>query len=142
MNDLNLAKEILEKEELTLAVVKDGECVLKSKKRGIYPLFIAVRDIKDKMDGASAADKVIGRGAAQLYEYAGVERVSASLISEGTKEVFDGAGIEYEALKIVPMIKNRDKTGMCPVETISYESKSIEEVLERIEKFLKSINLL
>jgi hypothetical protein len=142
MKDLNLAKELLEKEELTLAVVKDGECIFKSKKRGIYPLYIAVRDIRDDMNGASAADKVIGRGAAQLYEYANIKRVFATMISEGTKKVFENANIEYEASKIVPKIMNRDKTGMCPVETISYESETIEEVLEKIEKFLKSINLL
>lgn len=142
MKDLGLAKEILEKEELTLAIVKDGECIYKSKKRGIYPLFMAVRDMKDKMKGASATDKVIGRGAAQLYVYADVTSVHTSMISEGTREVFDEAGVEYEALKTVPMIKNRDKTGMCPVETISYESETIEEVLEKIEEFLKSINML
>jgi hypothetical protein len=142
MNDLNLAKELLEKEELTLAVVKDGECIFRSKKRGIYPLYIAVRDIKDKMDGASAADKVIGRGAAQLYEYANIKRVFATMISEGTREVFEDAGIYFEAEKTVPKIMNRDKTGMCPVETISYGSETIEEVLEKIEEFLKSINLL
>lgn len=32
MNDLNLAREILEKEDLTLAVVKNGECIYRSKK--------------------------------------------------------------------------------------------------------------
>jgi hypothetical protein len=103
---------------------------------------MAVWDMKDKMKGASATDKVIGRGAAQLYVYADVTSVHTSMISEGTREVFDEAGVEYEALKTVPMIKNRDKTGMCPVETISYESETIEEVLEKIEEFLKSINML
>lgn len=142
MNDLKLAKEILEKEELTLAAVRDGKCIYKSKKRGIYPLYIAVRDLKEHMDGASAADKVIGRGAAQLYAYAKVKNVFSNMISEGTREIFEEAGIYYEADKTVPKIMNRDKTGMCPVEAISYGSESIEEVLKKIEEFLKNINLL
>ncbi|SHJ37770.1 protein of unknown function [Dethiosulfatibacter aminovorans DSM 17477] len=142
MNDLSLAREMLEKEGLTLAVVKDGECIFKSKERGIYPLYIAVRDIRREMCGASAADKVIGRGAAQLYEYANVKEVYSMLISEGTREIFEGSGIYFEAEKIVPKIMNREKTGMCPVETISYGSETIEEVLDKIEEFLNSINLL
>jgi hypothetical protein len=142
MKDLNMAREILEKEELTLAIVKDGKCIYKSKKRGIYPLYIAVRDIKNDMKGSSAADKVIGRGAAQLYAYAEIGCVYSSLVSKGTKEVFEEAGIEFIADKVVPKIMNRDKSGMCPVETISYGSETIEEVLEKIEVFLKNINLL
>ena len=142
MNDLNLAREILEKEDLTLAVVKNGECIYRSKKRGIYPLYTAVHDIKDKLNGASAADKVIGRGAAQLYAYAGIGSVYATLVSKGTREVFDEAGIEYPAQKYVPKIMNREKTGMCPVETISYESETIEELLEKIEGFLKRIGMI
>lgn len=101
-----------------------------------------MHDIKDKLNGASAADKVIGRGAAQLYAYAGIGSVYATLVSKGTREVFDEAGIEYTAQKTVPKIMNREKTGMCPVETISYESETIEELLEKIEGFLKRIGMI
>lgn len=142
MKDLDIAKELLENEDLTLAIVRDGECIYKSKKRGIYPLYIAIRDMKESMCGASAADKVIGRGAAQLYSYGQIKEVYSTLVSEGTKEIFEEFGIYFETEKIVSQIMNRDKSGMCPVETISYESDTIEEVLEKIESFLKSINLL
>ena len=142
MNDLYLAKQFMENEELAIAIVKDGKCIYKSKKRGIYPLYIAVTQLSLIMEGSSAADKVIGRGAALLYKYTKVRNIYSKMISEGTKEIFEESGITYESEKIVPYIMNREKTGMCPVETLSYQAKNIEELLANIEDFLKKINLL
>jgi hypothetical protein len=142
MKDLELAKKILCNENLTIALVKEGRCIYKSDKRGIYPLYMALLTHKEELKGASAADKVVGRGAAKLYECAKVKNVYSKIISEGTKEVFEKAGIEYETEKIVPYIKNREQNGMCPIESISYDSKDTEELMNKIEAFLKGINLL
>lgn len=142
MKDIELAKKILFDEDMAIAIVKKDKCIYKSKKRGIYPLYIAVTEIKDELDGASVADRVIGRGAAQLYAYTEVKHVYARMISDGTEEIFKDCSIDYEAELTVPYIKNRDKTGMCPIETISDESENFEELLKKIKEFLRSENLL
>jgi asparagine synthetase B (glutamine-hydrolysing) len=142
VKDIELAKKILSEENLAIAIVREGKCIYKSDRRGIYPLYMALINHKEELQNASSADRVIGRGAAQLYEYAKVKYVFANVISEGTKEVLEKSGIAYEAEKTVPYIKNREQNGMCPVETLSYQSKDIDELLKNMASFLKDLNLI
>lgn len=142
MRDLKIAKEILEKDNLTLAIVKDGECFFKSKERGIKPLYIALMNHEDKIDGASAADKIVGKGAALLYVRGKIENLFAKVISKSSLEVLKNENIYIEMDKLVAYIKNRDQTGMCPIETMAEEDGDIDSLLIRIEGFLKENNLI
>jgi hypothetical protein len=142
MSDLKIAKEILEKDNLTLAIVKDGECFFKSKERGIKPLYTALMNHEEKLDGASAADKIVGKGAALLYVRGKIENLFAKVISKNSLEVLENVNIYIEKEKLVPYIKNRDLTGMCPIETMAEEDGNIDSLLIRIESFLKNNNLI
>lgn len=142
MDDLDIAKTTLTTEKISLVIVKDGQIIYKSDRRGIYPLYMAVKECGPEMEGASAADKVIGRGAALLYQYMKTKSIYAYLISEGTREVFVEGHIEFETEKTVPFIKNREGTGVCPVETLSYETETLDQLMFRIAGFLKKINLI
>ncbi len=142
MRDLELAKEIMNNEELTLALVKDEECFFKSKERGIKPLYIALINHKDRLKGASAADKIVGKGAALLYIRGEVNNIYAKVISKSSVEVLEKQGIFIEKEIMVPYIKNRDKSGMCPIETMAEEDENIDSLLSRIENFLKVNNLI
>jgi hypothetical protein len=142
MKDIDLAKATLNDKNLSLVIVKDGQIIYESDGRGIYPLYMAVKKCGDDMKDASAADKVIGRGAARLYKFSGIKSIFAYLISEGTKEVLIESNIAFETEKTVPFIKNREGTGMCPVETLSYESETFDDLMKRIEAFLKQIKLV
>ena len=142
MRDLELAKEILDKEKLTLALVKDEECFFRSKERGIKPLYIALMNHKEKLKGASAADKIVGKGAALLYIRGEVANIYAKVISKSSVEVLENKKISIEKEKMVPYIKNRDMSGMCPIETMAEEDGNIDSLLKRIESFLKVNNLI
>jgi len=142
MKDLKLAKEIMEKEELTLVIVKDEECFFKSKERGIKPLYTALMNHKNKLDGASAADKIVGKGAALLYIRAKVENLYAKTISKNSLGVLEEKSIKVEGETVVPYIKNRDLTGMCPIETMAEEDDNIDNLIKRIGIFLDKNNLI
>jgi len=142
MRDLELAKEILDKEGLTLALVRDEECFYKSKERGIKPLYIALINHKEKLKGASAADKIVGKGAALLYIRGEVNDIYAKVISKSSVEVLEKEKISIEKEIMVPYIKNRDMSGMCPIETMAEEDGDIDSLLKRIEKFLKMNKLI
>lgn len=142
MKDIDIAKTTLKANKLSLAIVKNGQIIYTSDKRGIYPLYMAVKECGPDMEGASAADKVIGRGAALFYKFAKVKSIYTYLISEGTKEVLVESHIEFETERTVPFIKNRERTGMCPVETLSYGTKNFDDLVLRVEGFLREINLI
>ena len=139
MKDIDMAKELLEKEKLALAIVKDGKLVFSSYERGIKPLYTAVEQLKDELESSSVADKVTGKAAAMLCKYANIKELNTKLISENAISILEETSIIYEYDESAPYIKNRDKTGMCPVETLSLETNNINELLSGIRNFLESI---
>ncbi len=139
MKDLELAKEILEEKELTLAIVKEGKILFTSTDKGIKPMYTAVVELKEELKGASAADRVIGRAAAILFKYAGIKELYTKLISNEAIKVFENSNIKFFYDEGSPYIKNRDKTDMCPVEKLSQGVDNPEELIQRISKFLDSM---
>jgi len=142
MKDIDIAVELLNKESLTIAMVKNGECFYKSRERGIKPLYEALVNYRDEMEGASSADKIVGKGAALLYKEGKIDTVFAKIISESSLQIFKKENINIYREKVVPYIKNRDKSGMCPIETMAVEDDNIESLLSGIENFLNKNNLI
>lgn len=139
MKDIDIAVELLEKEKLALAIVKDGKVIFTSSDKGIKPLYTAVKEQKEELENSSVADRVTGRAAAMLCAYAGVKQLKTKLISDNAVNVLKETSIIYEYDEHAPYIKNRDKTGMCPVETLSLKAENMDDLLAGIESFLDSI---
>lgn len=140
MKDIELAKDLMYKDKKAIVIVKDKKVIFSSEGRGIKPVYTALNELKDELRGSSAADRVVGKAAAMIYEHAGVKELSTMLISGSAMNVLNKTPIAYEYEKSVPYIENRDRSGMCPVEALSQKADNIDELLEEISSFLKSIN--
>lgn len=57
MKDIELAKKIMMEEKQSLVIVKNGIVIVKSDMFGIKPLYLAVKDNKNLLQGASSADR-------------------------------------------------------------------------------------
>ncbi len=114
------AKQVLEEKNLTL-VLNDGKKIIESAERGVKPL-LALLDSGEDFSSYSAADKVIGKGAAFLYVNLGIKDIYTKIISRDAFDVFSEHGFSVEADKTVPYIINRNKTGRCPMETAVAET--------------------
>ena len=139
MRDIDKAAELLEKENLTLAIVKEGKVIFSSRDKGIKPLYTALKERKEDLKGSSIADRVTGKAAAMLCSYAEIKELKTELISANAINVLEDTDIIYEYCEVTPYIKNRDLTGMCPVETLSLKANNIEELIIEIENFLEGI---
>ena len=140
MTDLEKAKSLLFEENLTLAVVKNGEIIFKSKDKGIRPMFILATELKGKAKDGALADRVIGKGAAILAGYIGIKEIYTDLISQGGIERLDYYKIPYSMENSCEYIKNRDKTGYCPIEDISKDIEDPLILIESIKEFFKKIS--
>ena len=114
------------------------DTVYTTTERGVKPL---VRWLTEKaaVQGFYAADKVVGKGAAALMIAGGVKTVYADVISEPAVELFDQYSINVEYDKKVINIINRQGDGICPVEQRCTKCDTIEECLQEIDDFVKSI---
>ena len=88
------------------------------------------------LQGAHAADKVVGKAAAYLYVLLGVRFVHAAVISKPALDVFACHGIEVEYDTLVDAIQNRTKTGFCPMERAVWTVDEPEKVPNLLKKEL------
>jgi len=139
VNGLELAKTELLTGDYALVIVKDGEVLFASKENSIGPIYQAVRQFGKTLEGASAADKVVGKAAALFCKTVGIKAVFARLISETAVEILTAAGIELEFDKSCPYILNRTRDGMCPIERLALDVDDGMALLEKVGRFLGDI---
>lgn len=114
MTDLEKARELLVSGNYTCAVCR-GDSTWTTCERGVKPLLNWLDNGAD-LKNASAADRVVGRGAAFLYCLLGVKEVHARVMSKPAAEVLAAHRITALADTFVEGIINRKGTGPCPFE--------------------------
>lgn len=139
MRDLELAKAILEEENQSLVVVKNGEILYKSMDRGIKPMLSITKEMKEEVGGSSIADKVIGKGAALLCVNLNIKEVYGDLMSQAGIEMLEKNGIKYEFKESCEYIKNREGTDYCPIEKLSMDVEEPRELLAKLKIFFASM---
>ncbi len=116
MNNLEKIKNILLEKNASLVVLyKDGEIKEYYQDRIKDIKEILMQD-KSQLKDTIVADKVIGKVAASILAVAGVKEIYADIISEFAIPVLEKNNIKYEFKNKVEYIKNKDNTGMCPME--------------------------
>lgn len=113
MTDLDRARAALPGH--TLALCRGGE-VVTSDLRGVMPMLGFLREGRD-LSGFCAADRVVGRAAAMLFAKAGVRAVHAEVMSDGAVALLAAHGIDALCDVRTAAIENRQKTGLCPMES-------------------------
>ena len=129
-NNLSKAMELLNTGSYTCAVCRD-DTFYTATQRGVAPLLGWLEGGTD-LKGFSAADRVVGRGAAFLYCLLGVEEVYARVMSLPAREVLLAHGIRADAEQFVEGIINRAGDGPCPFEAAVMHIHDPQEALTAI----------
>lgn len=139
MSDLERAKAVLASKNSTCALCR-GESTYTSFERGVKPLAAWLGSGLD-LHGFSAADKVVGKGAAFLYLLLGVSAVYARVISVPAAELLQSHGVlvEYEAK--TSHIINRKGDGICPFEEAVMEIEDAEIAYRAIRQKMVDMNI-
>jgi hypothetical protein len=116
--DLETAKRGLSERHLTLSVVKGGHVIFEAKTHGVSGFMEAVEELKEKLDGASVADRVVGKAIALLCVYVNVRAVYAATISKAAKALLEGNSVYLEWDSLVENILGADKSKTCPFEQL------------------------
>lgn len=124
--------EMLNKQGLSL-LVYNNEKLTTHDNRGIQDLLELAASQPERLKGAIVADKIIGKAAASLMTACGVVEVHTNVICTPAREMFEKAGVKIFAAKEVPLILNREKSGMCPMDTRLEGIDSVEECVEILQ---------
>ena len=135
--DLQKAKTILAAGEYSCVVCK-GETLHTATGLGVKPLIAFLNSGTD-LRGFSAADKIVGKAAALLYVLLGVRAVYAQVLSRAGQETLEKHGIEVSCGEIVPEIRNRADTGLCPLEESVQNISDPQEGLASIRRRIAQV---
>jgi len=135
--NLKKALDLLKAGDHTCVLCRDDR-VYTTKLRGVAPLLTWLEEGMD-LQGFSAADRVVGRGAAFLYCLLGVTAVYARVMSSPAAEVLRTHGIYAEAEVFVDGIINRSGTGPCPFEAAVMDIRDPMEALTAIRDTRKRL---
>ncbi|MBE6699309.1 MAG: DUF1893 domain-containing protein [Ruminococcaceae bacterium] len=139
MTDLQKAKKLLAENDYTCVLCKD-EKTRTSTQRGVRPLVEWLESDED-FEGFSAADKVVGRGAAFLYVLLGVNAVYSHVISYAALEVLRAYNITVEYNVAVEHIINRRGDGICPFESAVMDITDVGEAYIAIKQKMREIGI-
>lgn len=134
------ARELLDSGDFTCVFVC-GEKVITSKTRGVKPLLNLYESGQD-FSSFSAADKVVGNGAAWLYTLLKVKRLYTRIISSQAKTTLEKFNIVLDYDELVPAIFNHDQTGFCPIETAVEKCATQEDALSAIKLKLQNMRII
>ena len=139
MSDTERAKQLL-LGGAALAVVSGGReytCT----ESGIKALHRIATQSPEVLDGASVADKIVGKAAALLMTACGVREVYAAVMSRGAKELFEKYNIACSCSTLAEQIINRKGTGACPMEQTAAYIDDPAMAAEAIGRMLKLLQM-
>jgi len=118
MEDIELARSLLEEEKWNLVIVKGGQVLFSSRERGIAPFFQVVQSM-GSLHNAAMADRIVGSAVAMLCLHARITSVYAGIASQGALDMLKGQGVTVSSKNAVPYISNYDGTDLCPFEKLA-----------------------
>lgn len=137
MTNLEKAKNNLGEHKISIV---SSTLSLTSDLRGVMPIIDFINKGYD-LSGASVADLVVGKAAAMLFIKAGIKDIDTIIISKPALKVLEEHHITVKYEKIVDNIINRDKTGLCPFESLVLDvddvSIAYKLIIEKLESFKK-----
>jgi hypothetical protein len=139
MDDLGIARNRLGEKGLTLSIVKDKQIVFETGSRGISGFLRAIEELGERLEGASVADKIVGKAVALLFLYAGIEAVYASVMSREARELFKKKSIRVEWGELVVHILGNCTPATCPFERLAAGITDPAEAYKKLKALQDSL---
>lgn len=138
IRDMDLARGVLAETDCSIVVVKNGDVLIKKKGDGIRPILEVIEELKEEIQGSIVGDRILGKASALLCRYSKIKGVYSPQATKTAIAVLIIAGIPSQIDEMIPYIKNRGGSDVCPFEKMLSGIDSPEEAYEILkEKVLR-----
>jgi len=135
------AKKLLQQLSRTnarLVVLKTDNILFVSTENSIIPLLRLTELFPAGLNGATIVDMIVGGCAATIFSHLKVKEVITRIISADGATRFHQAQIPFYYENLVPEIRNRTDTGICPFEQLARKYSDPTELIVRIREQIKT----
>jgi hypothetical protein len=133
IEDIDLARSLLEEKRWNLVIVKGGQVLFSSRERGVAPFFQAVQRMRKSLHNAAMADRIVGLAVAMLCLHARIASVHAGIASQGALDMLRRKGVAVSNKNTVPYISNYDGTDLCPFEKLAGNCQKPSQLLAALQ---------
>ena len=133
MEDIELARCLLENDKPNLVIVKEGQVLYSSNEKGLLPFFQAVLNGENALCNAAVADRIVGSAVAMLCLHARIASVYGSIVSMGALAMLRGQGVNITGKNVVLHIVNYDGTDLCPFEKLAQKCRQPSELFSALQ---------
>ena len=137
MSNLDRAREILSEGGYTCVICSDRDTQT-SRQRGVAPLLKWL-DEGINLSEYSAADKVVGKGAAYLYILLEIKELYADVISRPAYDTLKKYSVPVTYTTLTDNVRNRDNTEFCPIETVVMDIDNPKDALTAIRRKIEDM---
>jgi len=134
IEDMDLAREVLTKNNYSIVVVKNGNVLIKKDGDVIRSTLEAIEELKEEIQDSIVGDRILGKASALLCRYSKIKGVYSTQATKTAIAVLIIAGIPSQIDEMIPHIKNRDGSDVCPFEKMLLNIDSPEEAYEILRK--------
>jgi hypothetical protein len=139
MLDLEIAKQRLKENNLTLSIVKNGMIIFENSSHGITGFLEAIEECGDKLEEASVADRITGKAIALLCVYSKIKAVYAVTLSRKAKTLLEKHAVYHESNELVENILNISRTDACPFEKLAEEISNPKDAYKKFKTLQPSL---
>jgi len=133
MEDIDLARSLLEDDKQHLVIVKKGQVLFTSRERGIAPFFQAVKNMGRDLHNAAVADRIVGSAVAMLCLHARIASVYGGIASQKALDMLKKKGAAVSSGNTVPYISNYDGTDLCPFEKLAESCRKPSQLFAALQ---------
>jgi hypothetical protein len=139
ITDLDIAKTELYRNNLTLAIVKNGAVVYSTKSHRISGFLEAIEKCGPDLQRASMADLVVGKAVALLCVYAGIREVFAGVLSRKAMAVLKQNNVVFSWNEVVDNVLDTNKSETCPFEKAAKEISDPQKAYPKFKALLNNL---
>jgi len=136
-NDLALAKQVLSEKDVSIVLINNSKIWKEKKGPGIRPILELIDEMGEKISDYVVGDRILGRASAFLCSYGKVKAVYSPQATKTAIAILIINGIPCQVDEMIPFIKNRDGTGMCPFENMLSEVEKPDEAYKILKEKIK-----
>lgn len=135
--DIELARTFLVRNaHLKVVAVKDGQVIGHAEGKGVRPILELAQRLGELLQGASVADRVIGRAAGFVLIASQVAAAYGRILSREAEELLGLHGISVAGETLVPYIQGPDRSGRCLMEQQVQGLDDAAVAIRRLQRFL------
>jgi len=139
MKDLTIAKKHLSGKGLTLSIVKDEHVLFETASHGISGFLSAIQQLDNRLNGASVADKIVGRAIALLCVHVKIGAVYGSVMSREAKKLFEENSVHAELGELVENILEDCRSATCPFEALAAKIMDPADAYKKLKALQDSL---